>query len=303
MHDPLADVVTLLQPRLAYTKIVHAGGAWRVRRRDLFKPFYAAIVEGATVLTVDGHAPIELSAGDFVLVPAASGFSIGSRGPLAGDFESQPVAATDGSFVVGTHSGPPDAQLLVGHCEFGAPDPSLLVSLLPQILCVRGQARLATLVGLLGEESRAQRPGRDIVLGRLLEVLLIEALRGAAEQGAAPGLLRGLADERLAIALRHLHADITRSWTVAALAKHAALSRSTFFDRFTRTLGVAPMEYLLAWRMARAKQLLMQHGSVAEVAEQVGYGSASAFSMAFSRHVGQPPMRFARGQTSAATLN
>lgn len=299
IHDPLADVVTLLQPQLAYTKIVHAGGAWRVRRDDLSKPFYAAIVAGATVLTVDGHAPLALSAGDFVLVPAASGITMGSGGPLASDFESLPVAGADGTFVVGTHSGTPDAQLLVGHCEFGAPDSALLISLLPRILHVRGQARLATMVDLLGEESRAQRPGRDIILGRLLEVLFIEALRGDAGDGAAPGLLRGLADERLAIALRHMHADIARPWTVAALASLAALSRSTFFERFNKALGVAPMEYLLAWRMARAKQLLLRHGGgVAEVAQQVGYGSASAFSVAFARHVGQPPMRFARADAA-----
>jgi AraC-like DNA-binding protein len=82
---------------------------------------------------------------------------------------------------------------------------------------------------------------------------------------------------------------------MAQLAKAAALSRSAFFDRSTRHVGVPPMEYLLAWRMALAKDLL-RHGGVdiAEVAERVGYGSASAFSTAFSRHVGQPPGRCAR---------
>jgi AraC-like DNA-binding protein len=73
------------------------------------------------------------------------------------------------------------------------------------------------------------------------------------------------------------------------------LSRSAFFDRFTRTVGVAPMEYLLAWRMALAKELLRRDGmSVSTVAERVGYGSTSTFSTAFSRHVGQSPSRWAR---------
>lgn len=297
MHDPLADIVTLLQPQLAYTKIVHAGGAWRVRRNDLRQPFYAAIVEGSTVLTVDGHAPMALSAGDFVLVPASSGFTMASRGPLAADFESLPLAVGDGTFLVGSQPGPPDAQLLVGNCIFGAPDPALLIALLPGIIHVRGQARLGTIVTLLGDESRAQLPGRDIILGRLLEVLFIEALRGNVQQGAAPGLLSGLADERLAVALRHMHADISRAWSVSALAKLAALSRSSFFERFSKAVGLAPMAYLLAWRMARAKQLLLQHDSgVADVAQQVGYGSASAFSVAFSRHVGASPMRFAHAR-------
>ena len=89
------------------------------------------------------------------------------------------------------------------------------------------------------------------------------------------------------------------------LAKKAALSRSAFFERFTRAVGLPPMEYLLAWRMAVAKKLL-RHDNVglAEVAERVGYGSASTFSTAFSRNVGQSPSRYARQQltvTSKAT--
>jgi AraC-like DNA-binding protein len=82
---------------------------------------------------------------------------------------------------------------------------------------------------------------------------------------------------------------------VADLAREAALSRSAFFERFSRTVGVAPMAYLLTWRMALAQDLLRRGaGSVAEVAERVGYGSASTFTVAFARHVGQPPGRYAR---------
>jgi AraC-like DNA-binding protein len=92
-----------------------------------------------------------------------------------------------------------------------------------------------------------------------------------------------------------MHDSMARPWTVAQLAKEAALSRSAFFERFSRAVGVAPMAYLLAWRMALAKNLLRRkEGGVAEVAERVGYGSASAFSVAFTRHVGLPPTRYAR---------
>ncbi|MNY62189.1 HTH-type transcriptional regulator AppY [compost metagenome] len=86
-----------------------------------------------------------------------------------------------------------------------------------------------------------------------------------------------------------------RPWTVAELAKVAALSRSAFFERFTRTVGVPPMEYLLAWRMEIAKELLRDKDlSISEIAERLGYGSTSTFSVAFSRHVGQSPSRYAR---------
>jgi len=84
---------------------------------------------------------------------------------------------------------------------------------------------------------------------------------------------------------------------VAQLAREAALSRSAFFARFQRAVGMAPMAYLLTWRMALGKQLLLQKANgIAEVAQRVGYGSASAFSVAFTRHVGLPPTQYARSQ-------
>jgi AraC-like DNA-binding protein len=205
------------------------------------------------------------------------------------------AAASTGEVRHGTRGGRPDVRLLGGYFVFDSPDAPLLVSLLPAVVHVRGVERLSVLVRLVGDESLAQRSGRDLVLGRLVEVLLIEALRSTSGEDAPPGLLRGLADARLAPAIRQMHSQLTRSWTVAQLAKTAALSRSAFFERFTRTVGVAPMEYLLAWRMAVARGLLRrQNLGVAEVAERVGYGSASTFSTAFSRHVGQPPGRYAR---------
>ncbi len=132
--------------------------------------------------------------------------------------------------------------------------------------------------------SRAQRSARDVVLARLLEVLLIEALRGATDTETSPGLVRGLADARLANALRALHEAPAQAWTVADLAHEATLSSSGFFERFSRTVGMAPMPYMLTWRMALTQDLL-RRGSIAEVAERVGY---------IARHVGVPPGSNAR---------
>jgi AraC-like DNA-binding protein len=160
---------------------------------------------------------------------------------------------------LGVQHGGPDVRVLVGHCVFGSPDATLLVSLLPQLIHIRGERRLATLVQLVGEESRGRRPARDVVLAHLLEILLIEALRSSSERVASPGLLRGLADERLSAAIRRMHETPATPWTVAQLAREAALSRSVFFGRFKGAIGVAPMEYLLSWRMALAKRLLRRH--------------------------------------------
>ena len=298
MIDPLTEVVTLLQPHAPFSKVVSGAGPWRVRRSEAGQPFYCVILDGSCHLLVDGHALIDLQEGDFVLIPSAHGFTLSSLDPTTSeDLDTVPVALLHGEFRLGVQSGPPDVLLLVGHCVFGSPDAALLVSLLPQLIHVRGEKRLATIVQLVSEESRALRPGRDVILTRLLEVLLIEALRSTRGTVASQGLLRGLADERLAIAIRRMHEDMAQPWTVAQLAKEAALSRSAFFERFIRAVGVAPMEYLLRWRMALAKNLLRRkEAGVAEVAERVGYGSASAFSVAFTRHVGLPPTRYVREQ-------
>jgi AraC-like DNA-binding protein len=298
MIDPLAEVVTLLQPSAAFSKVVHAAGAWRVRRSEAGQPFYCVILDGACRLTVDAQQPIDLAQGDFVLIPSAYGFTMDSLEPLQSEYvDTIPVAMLHGEFRLGVQDGPADVLLLVGHCVFGSPDAALLVALLPQLVHVRGEKRLATLVQLVGEESRMQRPARDVVLARLLEVLLIEALRSTVGTPASPGLLRGLCDERLAAPIRRMHERPDQPWTVVQLATEAALSRSAFFERFSRAMGMPPMQYLLVWRMALAKNLLRRNATgIAEVAERTGYGSASAFSVAFTRHVGLPPTRYMREQ-------
>ncbi|WP_208507957.1 AraC family transcriptional regulator [Variovorax paradoxus] len=296
MNDPLSEVIALLNPRAVFSKGISGAGRWAVRYSDFGQPSFCAVISGSCRLAVEGEEAIALEAGDFVLMPATPGFTLSSfeaAAPVHIDPKLAP--APEGEVRHGRRDGPPDVRLLGGYFVFDSPDAALLVSLLPTLVHVRGVDRLSVLVRLVGEESSEERSGRELVLTRLVEVLLVEALRSSSGEDAPPGLLRGLADARLALAMRQLHADPARPWTVTQLAQKAALSRSAFFDRFTRAVGLPPMEYLLAWRMALAKNLLKhQDVAIAEVAERVGYSSASTFSTAFSRHVGLPPGRYAR---------
>ncbi|TAJ50936.1 MAG: AraC family transcriptional regulator [Nevskiaceae bacterium] len=296
--DPLTEVIALLRPSAVYSKGISGAGRWAVRYSVFGQPSFCVVLEGGCLLAVDGEAPIRLEQGDFVLLPATPGFTMSGFEPAEPVAIDPKVSAnTTGELRHGSRGGRPDVRLLGGYFVFDSPDAALLVSLLPALVHVRGVERLSVLVRLLSEESRAKLPGRELVLSRLVEVLLIEALRAAPGESTPPGLLRGLADDRLARAIRHVHGDPARPWTVAELARRAAMSRSAFFERFTSALGLSPMEYLVAWRMAVAKGLLRrQELGLAEIAERVGYGSASAFSTAFSRHVGQPPSRYARQQ-------
>lgn len=296
MKDPLSEVIALLQPRAVFSKPISGAGRWAVRYSDFGQPSFCAVLEGRCRLAVDGHQPLTLEAGDFVLLPATPGFTMSGFDPAAPvRIDPKVTPAPTGEVRHGTRGGRPDVRLLGGYFVFDSPDARLLVPLLPAVMHVRGVERLSVLVRLVADEANERRSGRDLVLTRLVELLLIEALRSTAGEDTPPGLLRGLADAQLAPALRQIHSQFTRSWTVAQLAKTAALSRSAFFERFTRAVGLPPMEYLHAWRMAVAKDLLRRHDlGLAEVAERVGYGSASTFSTAFSRHVGKPPSHFAR---------
>lgn len=296
MCDPLSEMIQLLRPTAAFSKGIGGAGRWAVRYSDFGHPGFSVVLEGSCLLAVDGQDAIVLEAGDFVLLPTTPGFTMSGFEPATPTFIDPKLAdAPTGEVRHGRQDGEPDVRLLGGYFRFDSPDAGLLVSLLPPIVHVRGSARLAAIVGLVREETLDDRPGRDLMLSRLLEILLVEALRGVGGRDASPGLLRGLDDGRLAAAIRKIHERPAHPWTTAELAGEAALSRSAFFDRFSRIVGVPPMEYLRDWRMTLAKDLLRRaDAGLDDIAERVGYGSASAFSTAFSRHVGQPPMRYAR---------
>lgn len=245
---------------------------------------------------VDGHSPLELEAGSFLLLPSTPAFALQGFQAAAPRLIDPHTTVDLGAEVRhGDPNAPAEVRLLGGHFRFEAEDAGLLVALLPAIVHVRGVERLTSLVRMLDEEARDERVGQTLVMFRLVEVLLVEALRSLPERQAAPGLLRGLADRRVATALRDIHGDPAQPWTVVRLARSAGLSRSAFFDRFAQSVGLTPMAYLTTWRMAIAKRLLRRgHVAIDSVAEQVGYASASTFSTAFRRHVGQSPGRYAR---------
>jgi|SRR5690242_4757804 len=293
--DPLAEIVTLLQPSASFSKLVEYAGRWRIHRDVEGKPVFFAVLEGECRMVSRGRPPIVVRQGDFVLSPSTNDQIIESIDAPPHGVEMRPIEIGEGRFRVGRSGEPVNLRMQVGLCSFASPDAALLVSLLPAMIVARGEPRLMLLLQLVGDETRQARPGRELVLERLLEVLLIEALRCGTDTIPIPSVARGLSDDRLVAALRAMHARPAHGWTVADLAAEAAMSRSAFFARFSRIVGLPPMEYLLGWRMALAKRLLRTRElAIEQVAAQVGYGSASTFSTAFNRHVGMPPMRYAR---------
>ncbi|KFE71928.1 AraC family transcriptional regulator [Hyalangium minutum] len=296
--DPLAAVISLLRPQTVLSKVISGAGRWSVRYDAHEDPGFCLMLEGSCFLDLDGIGSIKLEEGDFILLPATPGFT------MASDLGIKPklIKPTHTNELRhGTQSGPPTMRQLGGYFRFDRTNAQLVVSFLPSMIHIRrdepGATRLRRVVELISEETAARRPGRDLILGRLVEVLLVEALRfrPAEAAGQEKGLLAGLTDSALARALRRMHDDVAHRWTVADLARTAGMSRASFAERFMRTVGVPPMEYLLEWRIAIAKDLLRRERvSLSEVAEMIGYQSASAFSTAFSRHAGCSPSEFAR---------
>jgi len=304
MLDPLTSVVSHLQPKMAYSKIVTGAGRWGVRGEFDDAPLFCCVVlEGKMRYAVD-ELQLVVEAGDFVLIPSMSKFSASSfEVPSDHEWQSKPAQLENGEHRNGSVAADADVRTLVGFCHLTSPDSAFLLTLLPKLVHIRGDVRLSALVKLVIDESRSQRPGREVVLERLLEVLLIEALRSSNNAETSPGLLRGLADIRLANAIRRIHESPAEPWTVALLAKESALSRSTFFERFSAAVGVTPMDYLLSWRMALARNFLDRRKAIAEVAALVGYSSSSTFTVAFTRHTGMPPGQYSKSRQNAAAAN
>jgi AraC-like DNA-binding protein len=297
--DTLSDIIALLRPTAAISKPITASGSWGVRYAAHRMPGFAIVLAGQCWLAAGDQAPMALQRGDFILFPATPAFAMSSEPG------GECVAATPSDRAV--HHGDPglptDFAMLGGTFRIAPVNAPLLLALLPgmvHIPAATSTGRLARIVALIAEECGADHPGRDMVLHRLLEVMLVEALRWQGMGTTAPtGLLRGLRDPALARALSAMHAEIRAGWTVGSLAARAGMSRSAFAARFAQVLGCGPIEYLARWRMALAQDVLARDAPPLDrLAEDLGYESASAFSTAFRRRIGCAPGAFARSVRS-----
>jgi AraC-like DNA-binding protein len=201
------------------------------------------------------------------------------------------------------HDDPSDhvtSVFVCGAYQFAGDAGLALINALPQLLILRvpDQDSLHDVIAALAAELVANSPGQQTVLDRLLDVVLVLAIRaGLCQSDTAPGWYYALADPRLNAALEAIHHDPAHPWTVPELAAISGLSRATFARLFTRMLGQAPMQYLTDWRMTLARDLLRtEHATLAQIATRIGYASPYAFAAAFQRHHGGPPGRWRQEQ-------
>jgi AraC-like DNA-binding protein len=280
-----------------------------------------AVVGGEMHLwTDDAGGALRLLPGDIALVRGSVEHHLAHRPgvactPLAEVLASGPLPGSARRFGVGpgearegeSFGRPPAGVFFCGAYLFEGDLCAGLLEALPVTVHVRpaaGSALRAT-VDLLATEMLGDEPGQQTLLDRLLDVALVHVLRHhfAADASAAPPWFRALGDPHVGAALRALHDDPARAWTVADLAAVALLSRAAFARRFTALLGVSPLAYLTDWRMAIARERLRDPGvGLAAVAASVGYGSEFSFSAAFKRRHGISPGRWRAGGRPAPAL-
>ncbi len=298
--DPLADIVALLHPQTLLWKYIEASGRWALRFPDHREPHFGLVAAGRCWVRLFEEPATPLQEGDYVLLPSSSSYSFFSD-PDVPALSSDDAfrSADEGRIRLGDGT---DAvcRLVGGQFRLAPANSGLLLGFLPELVHIRslddGAEQIRAIMTLIGQEASLMRPGRELVLSRLVEIMLVEALRSSeAMPDAQPkGMLGGLADPQIARALHHMHADVQHAWTVEELASAVGLSRSMFSRRFSAAVGTAPIDYLLNWRMALAKdRLISGKQSITTIADSIGYQSASAFSTAFSRIVGCPPAKFA----------
>ncbi|MGH8760317.1 MAG: AraC family transcriptional regulator [Burkholderiales bacterium] len=191
---------------------------------------------------------------------------------------------------------PAEATLVAATVEFGGASNPLMSALPERFVVTLDQVPPLQLIAtsFVGE-ALGDRCGRDAALNRLGEVLVLMVLRSAIDQGATvPGLLAGLADPALHRALVAIHEAPARLWRMDDLALIAGMSRSRFMVLFKKVIGKTPGAYLTDWRLMLGRRELLRGGRVKSVAHHVGFGSAAAFSRAYSRAYSQSPVAVSR---------
>jgi AraC-like DNA-binding protein len=292
--DPFSQIISLLKPQAVFWRTVEAHDAWTISFQPSDVVVFGQMIEGTARVERQDGVSLELSQGDFLLMAAPPPWAmIGAGGTKPVDFKA---AIVDPGLLKSAQPNSSVSRFIAGNFGFAPGNVDLVKSLMLPIVHVRTNEtlthRLAVHLSVLGDEALNDRPGRSLVLERLLEVLLIETLRYKSEalSGSDRGLLAGLADSKVGKALRLMHEDATRPWTVATLATSVGMSRSAFASRFTNIMGLPPIDYLSNWRISLAKAALASSNlPMTEIAEMTGYQSVSAFSTGFKRATGFSP--------------
>ena len=268
---------------------------------------YHLVTEGPCHVEMPGLAPIHMKAGEVILFPHGDVHVLSSTpglSPMQITTEFVTKLTRPDSIANVRYGGQGEKTRLI--CGFFACDATLsghLMARFPKAMHSRFDAdSAATLLPKSVRPANGPRPGAGAVLGKLSELLFVDAIRAYIE--TSPGLegwLAGLKDRCVGQGLALIYGQPERSWTVDSLAKAVGVSRSALADHFVRCTGMAPMQYLSQWRLQLAADALAQSDKTPKaIAENAGFGSTAAFNRAFKREFGVPPVAWRRRSRKGA---
>jgi len=267
------------------------------------------VMEGECFVEMGNQPPVRLIAGDAVIFPEGDAHRMASEpglAPALGARLDEVLSRRPRQLSYG--GGGPTTRLVCGYLACDARLARLLLAGLPSLVRVNVRGSNAGIwleasVRYALVEARSPRPGGAGVLAKLAEVLFIEVLRLYMNEHSEgrTGWLAGVGDRIVGAALTCLHKSPAHPWTLEELAREANTSRSVLAERFQSLVGNSPMQYLTQWRMLLAANLLRRgNAPLARVAEEVGYQTDTAFSRAFRREFGLPPVAWRRNQSTLA---
>ncbi|MFB7328021.1 AraC family transcriptional regulator [Streptomyces sp. NPDC056190] len=289
---------------------------WALRIEDRAPISVVTMVHGEAWVRPDRAEPVRLRPGDVAVMRGPDPYVVSDAldtavqitvGPdqrcntPAGEDVTETMAL--GMRTWGDALGEGSAVMLSGTYRAPSEIGRRLLSTLPAAVVRPAGEGNDPLIGLLAEEMARDEPGQELVLDRLLDLLLVNVLRGwlADPDSGAPAWYRAQSDPVVGPALRLLHDNPAHSWTVESIARKVGVSRAQLARRFTAVVGEPPMAYLADWRLTLAADLLREPDTtVAMVARQVGYSNGFALSSAFKRVRGLSPQEY-RAQAATGT--
>jgi len=303
--DVLSDILRPLRLRGGVYFRCEFSAPWGMAIKPTPVAEFHIVVRGNCWLRMAGRKePIPLGSGDLVVFPHGDPHSLldapESEARPAGEILDGQNLDDYGPVVYGGAGRP--AEVLCGYFEFERDRTHPIVAALPALVHIRSTdttdlAWLQSVIAFMINETKAARPGSDLVLNRLSEVLFVQMIRAHLQQSdAPPAIWAAIADKQIGAALQLMHHGPQKQWTLDCLAKQVGMSRSAFVSKFGKLVDRTPLEYLTGLRMRKAEELLTEGRlSTASIAEKVGYQSEPAFSKAFKKLVGIGPGAYKKG--------
>lgn len=295
MTDPLSGFFAAVKVETVLSAKVAVFGEWGARYPAYRHLKFGSLLEGQRWIWIEHGQPVLMQPGDFYLLtdgcPYCSATSLDT--PLVdGAVALAPLRDHSGVMQIG--SGPVSSISIGGRFTLSDDDMARQLRFLPSLIHIRAvedtEGRLKSILAMIAEETSSSSPGGTFALANLANLVLIRILRiYAARADIPPSWLCGSLDPKISAALSLMHQRPNKRWTIEELAHTTGSSRSALAKRFHQKVGQTPMSYLTQWRMLLARAALRRGEPIAKVAAQLGFGSATAFSLAFKRETGVSP--------------